>query len=407
MTTIHARSGDGLAAVGQDAYTQPDGTVLPVLTSINKIFRSEFMGTSLNAAKWDVSQTGAGMSYSVANGALALSMGTTIDDEVAFTSKEAFTLPCRAIVGLSLSQRIAGQSVYVELVSVNADSGLADGQYAAAWELSNTTATNGYYHVQAAGNPRLVSNGVTTQTTATPVIFEIEAFHDQFWFHSRALNNASARPNSCVRDQQLPDSNSLYKLRVRARNRQALGGITAVANNGSGAVRITRAVHNYTTGDSVTVENVAGVPGANGTFTVTAVDANNFDLQGSTFSGAYINTGWATASRNLAPATNTVLSVAFASVVDHAELTAEISAGRGSSSTGQSVSVNANLLSQSATSLNVGAEVGEVAGRAGGAFEREGGGLVVDQGGEGRGGCCHTTIVSNRASRPPPSRQSA
>ena len=105
-------------------------------------------------------------------------------------------------------------------------------------------------------------------------------------------------------------------------------------------VRITRAAHGFATNDVVTVADVSGVAGANGTFTITVIDANSFDLVGSSFSGAYLNTGWASVSRNLAPASNTDIKVQFVTIADYAELTTEITAGRGQSVAGQGLGVN-------------------------------------------------------------------
>ena len=89
--------------------------------------------------------------------------------------------------------------------------------------------------------------------------------------------------------------------------------------------------------------------GPYGTFAITVVDANSFDLVGSGFSGAYVNTGWASVSRNLAPASSTDVKVQFVTIADYAELTTEITAGRGQSVAGQGLGVN--VLSNVAPSL--------------------------------------------------------
>lgn len=57
--------------------------------------------------------------------------------------------------------------------------------------------------------------------------------------------------------------------------------ITNVANNGSGLYRITIAGHGYVTGNTVYIRGTATT--ANGQWTITRIDANNFDLVGSTF----------------------------------------------------------------------------------------------------------------------------
>jgi len=68
--------------------------------------------------------------------------------------------------------------------------------------------------------------------------------------------------------------------------------VSGAANNGSGLIRITTSTtHGYTTGDRVIVDSVGGVPNANGSWLVTVTDTTHFDLQGSTFAGAYTSGG--------------------------------------------------------------------------------------------------------------------
>ncbi len=64
------------------------------------------------------------------------------------------------------------------------------------------------------------------------------------------------------------------------------GAPTAIADNGSGLVRFTWTNHGLTTGQSVMLENLftgLSVPIYNGTWTVTRIDANTIDLQGSSY----------------------------------------------------------------------------------------------------------------------------
>lgn len=69
-------------------------------------------------------------------------------------------------------------------------------------------------------------------------------------------------------------------------------GISAVANNGGGAVRITTsAAHGLVTGDVVNTYGIGGIVPANGRFTVTVVDTTRVDLQGSAFSGTWAGSG--------------------------------------------------------------------------------------------------------------------
>lgn len=67
--------------------------------------------------------------------------------------------------------------------------------------------------------------------------------------------------------------------------------ITNAANNGAGLIRITAAGHGLLTGEGTEIENVLGTTEANTHWVVTRINANDFDLQGSTFTNAYVSGG--------------------------------------------------------------------------------------------------------------------
>lgn len=75
--------------------------------------------------------------------------------------------------------------------------------------------------------------------------------------------------------------------------------ITAISNNGSGLIRVSATGHGFSTGQHVHIEGVVGAPEANGAWTVTTVDANNFDLNSSTFVTVSSIGGLATRLTNL------------------------------------------------------------------------------------------------------------
>jgi hypothetical protein len=66
---------------------------------------------------------------------------------------------------------------------------------------------------------------------------------------------------------------------------------TGMANNGAGAIRVTSANHGYKTGDHVDITGTTGTTEANGTWYLTRVNANAFDLNGSTFVNAWLASG--------------------------------------------------------------------------------------------------------------------
>lgn len=252
-----------------------DGVHTPyqIVGSVDKKFRDSFPGTSLSS-KW-VSTLGTGGSVSVGSGVLTMGSGTTINSETSILSAETFSAPFRLSVNVALSQRIANQAFYMELVSVDPVTGLPDGQNSAGIVFDGTVATTMKYSVQNSGITALVSTGVTMTTSASPGgVYEIEPFADECWFHSNILDSATGRAFSYRRHQQIPDPNAVYKVRLRW-----LNGATA-------------------------------------------------------------------------PATSTNALVQFVAVQDYQELTAEITAGRGSTSAGQAIA--AAVVSMPATTVVAG-----------------------------------------------------
>lgn len=69
--------------------------------------------------------------------------------------------------------------------------------------------------------------------------------------------------------------------------------VSNAVNNGSGGVRITDTAHGYQTGDAVTIAGVGGTVEANGTWPITVIDANTFDLVGQTFTHTFTTNGTA------------------------------------------------------------------------------------------------------------------
>lgn len=256
--TLRTIETDGVHASAIAGYDPADDMLK--VKSVQKKFRDSFSGASLDPAKWD-SVTGTGGSIAVGSGVLTMGSGTTASAETSATLKETFTIPFRVMIGLTLSQRIANQTFYVEAISVNPSTGVPDGNHCVAWRFDGATATQAIYEVQNGGLARLASAASTVVTTAANGVYELEPFADEAWFHSTTLDAVSGRANSYRRHQQIPDPNGVYKVRLR-----------------------------------------------------------------------WVNGG-------TAPASSTNAVVQFISIQDYAELTAEITAGRGNSVAGNAISV--------------------------------------------------------------------
>jgi hypothetical protein len=69
--------------------------------------------------------------------------------------------------------------------------------------------------------------------------------------------------------------------------------ITNVTNNGIGIIRVTVSVTSgFITGQRVIINDVVGVTAANGKWTITVINPSQFDLQNSSFTGAYVSGGY-------------------------------------------------------------------------------------------------------------------
>ncbi len=330
------------AGVGLQVNVNPDGSALPIYSTVQKKWRTDFSNPAALADKWDITGTGA-MTYNGLLGTLTVNMGTNLDDDLTFVTKEDFSIPLRVMVAPQISQRIMNQTVFLELVSCDPVTKVPDEASVMAWRIDGTNASGMTYDVGTGANPRLMSAIVSTPTVNAPnfAVLELEAFLDEAWFHARAMDSGNARTNSYVRHQQIPSPGGVYKFRMRFRNRQWLGGVTAIVSGTGGVIRITRNAHGLTTGDNVTVDKIDGLTGISFPWTgpITVVDTNSIELNGTAFAGAWINTGWPVISRNAAPASNSVVNMNFVTINDYAELTAEITAGRGNASPGQAMGV--------------------------------------------------------------------
>ncbi|MDO7487027.1 hypothetical protein Q5O89_16790 [Peribacillus frigoritolerans] len=242
---------------------EADG-MLPI-QSIQKKWKDSFTepNNALNTDKWEVLQTGAGHSITILNGELNIVTGVTPNTETILQSKETFSDPFRALFGLKMTQKIINQAFYVEAVSVDPTTGIADGKCAVSWRMSgddSLTSDYAVYETMNGGQARLASSAVDTNVSQTAYgIYELELFADEVWYHARAMDSTAGRAYSAVRHQQIPDPNAIFKVRIRALN------------------------------------------------------------------------------KTTAPASSTTFSMQFVTVVDYAELTAEITSGRGNSVAGQGI----------------------------------------------------------------------
>lgn len=189
------------------------------VTGVQQRWRREFNDPSLD--DWKIKQTGVGMAAVAGNGTLVLTTGITANDSWSITSENSFTVPFKASFGLKLSQKIANQEFYFEVIAAASD-GTDDEAVVAAWRISGTdsvTTTNARTEVRNGGAARLQSANIASQATQTvDSVYEISVESDETWFHSKAADSTAGRFASSVRNTTSPDPSRQYRVRIRAVN---------------------------------------------------------------------------------------------------------------------------------------------------------------------------------------------
>lgn len=294
---------------------------------------------------WDVVTSG-GVTASLSSGVLTVASGTTAGGYAELLSKQVFNFPARLMSILqSGATRQANTHHYVEFVQVD-DFGAISEVGSCGWDIGgsvSTTVTLASFEVQSSGLRPQVSAASTVTTTAGGAVFEIEPSLDEVGFYTRVGESlGSGRAASYVKQQQIPDAAGNYKLRIRSMNHAAwksVGG--AVAGTGN-VIRLTVTTHGYATSNVVWVEALNGVTDngnrVRGNYTVTVVDANTIELQGTVFGGTYVS-GSGRVALAAAPAASVNFQFLSLTVLESNELAVEVTGGRGSSLAGQAIPV--------------------------------------------------------------------
>lgn len=209
-------------------HTDDEGNLL--VSSIQNRFYDSFPGTSLDSNKWDIVQTGTGMTITVSNGLLQIASGTTANQETIITSKDVFRFPFRVGFAFQASQKIANQEAYLEVISVDPATLLTDDKNKAGWKYDNTgTNSQAIYQVQNGGMTVVSSSLSTVSAWATGyAVREIVLSPDDVYFLESTIDAVTAKSNMYRKNNQIPDPNALYKLRIRIKN---LGSAPATNTN--------------------------------------------------------------------------------------------------------------------------------------------------------------------------------
>lgn len=182
-------------------------------------YRKEFTDPTL--AAWDV-VTGSGMAVAVASSNLTVTTGTDINSVTTITTKETFTAPFRAAFSFKISQKIANQEFYVELVAVDSENpALVDETAVAAWRVAGSdslTTTVARTEVRNGQAARLQSGNLTVGSQTSDTVYEIVLESDEVSFHNKPMDSVAGKTLSNVRNSVAPDPNREYRLRYRVVN---------------------------------------------------------------------------------------------------------------------------------------------------------------------------------------------
>lgn len=257
----------------------------------NAIFKDDFSGSVINASNWTVTQAGGTTtSYSVSGSILTINADISTNDYIVFTSKQTYTLPFRVQVLFSLSQRIANNNFYIEIVNAAGTTATAFATTAAsagvtqvAYAFSGTTATNGTVVAQNQGTKATADATVTVPTTASYGAVEIGATLDFVSLGTKSADAAAVIGNAQARNRTILDPNEQYYIQIRSLNGGSAPATTTALTVESVIVQDNTATAVEITGGrgDVIANRATGVNIQSGTVsTVTAVTAGNLGFPG-------------------------------------------------------------------------------------------------------------------------------
>lgn len=198
---------DSTSGVSQPSYRLED---LTKISALQKVFRDDFATTDISP-NWQIIQQGAGQTIDTSSASeLKLVLGTNANAQTILRSKVSFQMPFKVGAIIKASQRIANNSMIIEVVS-------EDGVDFARWTLdgtSNTTAT-----VLTANNSSVgIAASMGSDSSTSYGLYEIEPCIDEVWFSTRAVDNGTARYNSTFRNYRIPDPSKEYYIQIRILN---------------------------------------------------------------------------------------------------------------------------------------------------------------------------------------------
>jgi hypothetical protein len=208
----------------------------------NVTLKDNFSGTTLDTTKWTVNKaSGSATTYAITNSVLAINAQTTANDWIAFTSNQGFTLPFRVQVTLQISQRIANNNFYVEVVNAagalvaNLGSLVVEpGVTQAAYLFNGTSITTGAVVAQNQGFKATADTNTTINVTSSYQTLDMECRTEDVDYAVRLVDaSGQSTTGSLMRNRTVLDPNETYYMQIRSVN-----GGTAPASNTTLSVEV-------------------------------------------------------------------------------------------------------------------------------------------------------------------------
>lgn len=204
---------------GRKAYDSRNNA--DIVENMQKMKRYTFPGNSINTNDWVVKQVGTGANVSVNVPELIITTGTNTNSETIIESVESFTIPSKIGFYFMISQKIANQEFYFEMVSVDSN-GDVDDEFGCAWKFAygdNAGATYAITQAWENGQPRNQSTALAYGSNiAYGIIWEINATDEDLYFFAKSGNSINVKGLSSVFNTYALDPVRSYKIRIRTKN---------------------------------------------------------------------------------------------------------------------------------------------------------------------------------------------
>lgn len=194
----------------------PNALNAVLIQGVKEKYRDDFNGSALSS-DWSIVQPGSGQTITVGGSELRINTGITANAETIIRSNKTFKIPCKVVFILQISQRIANQEFWLEIVD-------SSGQNYCKFQFQGTV-TNAVNIITANGNVSQTNSVLGSATTASYLSLEADLTTEEIKSYMRATDAGNIRSPVNIREKKLPNPNLDYFIQIRV-----LNGSTAPAS---------------------------------------------------------------------------------------------------------------------------------------------------------------------------------